>query len=99
MKIYAQPDMEDVTLEAVMHALSDPCRLKIIRTLMNEEELACNQLPTNVAKATLSHHMDVLRNAGLISTRMQGAKGLSTVRAEEFVARFPGILDLVKRGD
>jgi DNA-binding transcriptional ArsR family regulator len=50
-----------------------------------------------VAKATLSHHMDALRAAGLIETRVVGAKCLSAVRRAEMNKQFPGVLALVGR--
>lgn len=78
-----------------MHALSDPCRVAIVRALLEQSDLACNELPVQVAKATLSHHMDVLREAGLIETKVVGAKCLSSVRREEVENHFPGVLALV----
>ena len=97
MKAYDHPDLSEVPLEMVMHALSDPCRVAIVRALLTKPELACNELPVEVAKATLSHHMDVLRVAGLIETRVVGAKCLSSVRRVEMNKRFPGVLALVER--
>jgi DNA-binding transcriptional ArsR family regulator len=97
MKAYEHPDLSSVPLEAVMHALSDPCRVAIVRSLLEQPELACNELPVDVAKATLSHHMDVLRAAGLIETRVVGAKCLSSVRRAEVDRLFPGVLALVRQ--
>ena len=97
MKVYDHPDLAKVSLETVMHALSDPCRVVIVRALLHRPELACNELPVKVAKATLSHHMDVLRAAGLIETRVVGAKCLSSVRRAAVDKHFPGVLTLVGR--
>ena len=97
MKAYDHPDISKVPLEMVMHALSDPCRVAIVRALLGQSELACNELPVDVAKATLSHHMDSLRAAGLIETRVVGAKCLSSVRRAEMNKQFPGVLALVGR--
>lgn len=97
MKAYDHPALSKVPLEMVMHALSDPCRVAIVRALLSQSELACNELPVDVAKATLSHHMDVLREAGLIETRVVGAKCLSSVRRAEVNKQFPGVLALVGR--
>jgi len=95
MKTYDHPNLSKVPLEMVMHALSDPCRVVIVRALLARPELACNELPVDVAKATLSHHMDVLRTAGLIETHVVGAKCLSSVRRVEMNRQFPGVLALV----
>lgn len=97
MKAYDHPELSKLPLEMVMHALSDPCRVAIVRALLSKTELACNELPVDVAKATLSHHMEVLRAAGLIETRVVGAKCLSSVRRAEVNKQFPGILALVRR--
>lgn len=97
MKTYAHPKITQVPLETVMQALSDPCRVAIVRTLLNQPGLACNELPVDVAKATLSHHMDVLRESGLIETQVVGAKCLSSVRKAEVEKKFPGVLALVAR--
>lgn len=97
MKAYDHPDLSKVPLETVMHALSDPCRVAIVRALLTRSDLACNELPVDVAKATLSHHMDVLRAAGLIETRVDGAKCLSSIRHTEMNKQFPGVLALVSR--
>lgn len=97
MKAYDHPNLSKVPLEMVMQALSDPCRVTIVRALLSQSELACNELPVDVAKATLSHHMDVLRAAGLIETRVVGAKCLSSVRRAGVNKHFPGVLALVGR--
>lgn len=97
MKTYDHPKLSTVPLESVMQALSDPCRVAIVRALLDQPELACNELPVDVAKATLSHHMDVLREAGLIKTHVVGAKCLSSVRKADVEKKFPGVLALVAR--
>jgi DNA-binding transcriptional ArsR family regulator len=96
MKTYEHPDPSKVPLAAAMHALADPCRLQIMRALIDQQELACNELPVDVAKATLSHHIGVLRDAGLIHTRVEGTKCLNSVRKAAIDTQFPGLLDLVK---
>jgi len=96
MKTYEHPDLKEVSLVAAMNALSDPCRLQIIHALIKHQELACNELPVEVAKATLSHHIGVLREAGLIQTRVEGTKCLNSLRESEFEVQFPGLLNLVK---
>lgn len=99
MKVYTHPPIETVSLEAVMQALSDPCRLTIVRALLEAEgrPLACNEVPLRVSKATASHHFEALRNAGVIQTATEGTKCLTSLRAEELEARFPGLLGLVAR--
>lgn len=98
MKAYSHPNIEDLSLVKVMQALSDPCRISIMQALQASHELACNELPVEVAKATLSHHVSVLREAGLITTRVEGTKCLNSIREDTFTRQFPGLLDLLKKG-
>lgn len=95
MKPYTHPDLRDVTLPAVMQALSDPCRIEILRSLMESGELACGDIPLTVSKATVSHHFSVLREAGLVLTRTEGTRCMTSVRRAELDKRFPGLLDLL----
>ena len=97
MKTYSRPALNEVSLAEVMHALSDPCRSKIVDTLIEAEgrALACNEFELNVGKATVSHHFEVLRGAGLIETKVEGTKCLSSLRVEEFEERFPNLLNLL----
>jgi DNA-binding transcriptional ArsR family regulator len=97
MKVYSHPSLSKVTLVGAMQALSDPCRLAIIRTLLRTKshELACNEIPLRISKATRSHHFEVLREAGLIFTRPIGVRCMTSLRISEFNTRFPGLLDLV----
>ena len=99
MKSYEHPDLEGIPLARVMQALSDPCRLSIMRALISNQELACNELPVEVAKATLNHHMSVLREAGSIVTRVEGTRGMNVVREEAFTEYFPGLLSLIENCD
>lgn len=80
-----------------MLALADPSRLKIVRTLMAapEREFSCKEINLGVAKPTVSHHFETLRNAGIIQTRSEGTKRLSSLRTEELNLRFPGLIDLL----
>ena len=96
-KTYQQPNLEEVTLSTAMQALADPCRLAIVRTMLDqpEHEFACNEFDLDLSKATISHHFEVLRDAGLIQTRVDGRKCLSSLRRESLEARFPGLLELV----
>jgi DNA-binding transcriptional ArsR family regulator len=101
MKAYTHPSLESIPLAAVMQALSDPCRVAIVRTLLNKKarELACNEIPLKVSKATRSHHFDVLRDAGVIFTRCQGTRCMTSLRRKELNKRFPALLKLVSVGD
>lgn len=56
-----------------MKALSDPNRLKIIDILSCGERCACDILEHfNFTQPTLSHHMKVLIDCGIIESRKEG---------------------------
>ena len=55
----------------------------------------CGALETSVSKSTLSHHLKVLREAGVIRQRQEGTARRNTLRSEDLEARFPGLLDTV----
>jgi DNA-binding transcriptional ArsR family regulator len=89
------PSRDQLDLTAVMHALSDPARRMVVRTLAAEGEGACGGFPLGVTKATASHHFKVLREAGITMTRIEGAHRYLTLRRDDLDARFPGLLDAV----
>ena len=91
------PAVDEIELTAVMHALSDPARLQVVRTLAIETERTCGTFDLGVTKATASHHFKVLREAGVLAQRQVGTSRLNTLRREDLDARFPGLLDTVLR--
>src|SRR5579863_3314473 len=101
MTRFVHPAKEDITLEGVLGALSDPMRLKIFRKLLERREgsLSCSGAAPceEMAKSTLSHHFRVLRDAGLIRTTKQGVENLNRVRLDEVNQRFPGLLKTVMK--
>jgi DNA-binding transcriptional ArsR family regulator len=90
-----QPDLGVIELADVLHALSDPARLEIVRTLAVECERQCGSFDLGLTKATRSHHFKVLRQAGVTHTRVEGTARYVTLRRDELDARFPGLLDAV----
>jgi DNA-binding transcriptional ArsR family regulator len=91
------PRPADLRLESVLHALSDPVRLLIVRTLAESpgSERACGTFGLPVGKSTASHHFRTLREAGVIHQRDQGRHRLTQLRREDLDARFPGLLDSI----
>jgi DNA-binding transcriptional ArsR family regulator len=97
MKAYVHPAMREVSLPMVMQALSDPCRLAIVRELLQAKgrALACHEIQLDICKATRSHHFEVLRAAGLIHTETEGTRCLTSLRRKELDQHFPGLLKLI----
>lgn len=91
----AVPPIEDVDVASVLAALADPVRLEIVRRLADRAESTCTALALPQSPATLSHHMRVLRQAGIVATRVEGTARPSRLRRAELERRFPGLLDAV----
>ena len=91
-----QPARSEIELAAVLHALSDPVRLRIVAALaVAGEEPSCGSFDLPVTKSTCTHHFKVLREAGVIQQRQRGTARLNALRREDLDARFPGLLDSV----
>lgn len=102
-KAHTHPDVDDVELVAVLSALAEPTRLRIVRMLAacegadgtTENERAWGDLDLPIAQSTLSHHLRILREAGLLRNRAEGTRCFVSLRTDEIDARFPGLLQTV----
>ena len=93
----SQPAIEHVTLTAVLHALSDATRLELVRRLGDGAEHPCSGFHGlgGISVPTLSHHLRVLREAGITTTRIDGKHRFIALRADDLEARFPGVISAV----
>ena len=90
------PDKSQLERPDVLHALSDPQRLEIVRRLADSEApCPCGSIELGVAKSTMTHHYRVLREAGVIRQERRGTSKLTELRRQDLDARFPGLLDAV----
>jgi DNA-binding transcriptional ArsR family regulator len=97
MKPLFHPSIKDVTVEGIMHALSDPVRVAIFAHIAGA---SCPQTCSNfvnisdksIPKSTLSQHFKALREAGLIRGERQGVEMHNTSRCAEIDKRFPGLI-------
>ncbi|GHE55629.1 transcriptional regulator [Streptomyces spiralis] len=88
------PAREEIRLESVLHALSDPQRLQIVRELAaGAEELTCSQFDLPVSKSTSTHHFRVLREAGVLRQIYRGTAKMNGLRRDDLDDLFPGLLD------
>jgi DNA-binding transcriptional ArsR family regulator len=90
-----QPPTDELELPTVLHALSDPIRLRLVRDLADNGACNCGAFAVPVAKSTLSHHLKVLREAGVTLTEPAGTQRVVSLRADDLNSRFPGLLDAV----
>jgi DNA-binding transcriptional ArsR family regulator len=89
------PALEAIELAAVLHALSDPMRLRIVAGLAIEDKRTCGSFDLPVTKSTCTHHFRVLREAGVIAQEEVRTSKLTSLRREDLDERFPGLLDAV----
>ena len=95
MRIYSHPSVDELTLERLLYALSDPVRLAIVKKLYEVTEANCSELQGDRPKSSVSHHFRVLRDAGLVRTRCVGTTHMNSLRLDEINSVFPGLLDAI----
>jgi DNA-binding transcriptional ArsR family regulator len=89
-----QPAREEIRVDAVLHALGEPVRLTIVRALAdNPAGISCGELELPVTASTRAHHLKTLREAGVLSTRIEGTRRISTLRRDDLDALYPGLLN------
>jgi DNA-binding transcriptional ArsR family regulator len=91
------PSIEDITVEGILHALSDPVRVAIYADVVAQEcSHNCSMFLTvsdkAIPKSTLSQHFRALREAGLIRGERRGVEMHNTSRCAELEQRFPGLI-------
>jgi DNA-binding transcriptional ArsR family regulator len=97
MRPLFHPALQDVTVEAILHALSDPVRVAIFAEIAGSN---CSHNCSNflnvsektIPKSTLSLHFKALREAGLIRGERRGVEMHNTSRCSEVDQRFPGLI-------
>lgn len=88
------PTREEIRLEGVLHALSDPMRLQIVRELAAVgDELSCSHFDLPVTKSTTTHHFRVLRESGVLQQVYRGTAKMNGLRKDDLDGLFPGLLD------
>jgi DNA-binding transcriptional ArsR family regulator len=97
MRPLFHPSIEDITVEGILHALSDPVRVAIYADIVSQEcSQNCSTFLTvsdkTIPKSTLSQHFRELREAGLIRGERRGVEVHNTSRCMELERRFPGLI-------
>lgn len=97
MRPLFHPAIEEITVESILYALSDPARVAIMTDIVGQE---CPQSCSNfltvrdraIPKSTLSQHFKILRENGLIRSERHGVEMRNSSRCEEIDQRFPGLI-------
>ena len=65
--------MNTLDVAVICKALGDPNRLQIVHMLADGERCGCKLLEAfDITQPTLSHHMKILCDCGLVSARKEG---------------------------
>src|SRR5438128_12310944 len=100
MRPLFHPSIDEVTVEAILHALADPVRVAIYAEIIRSGcSRSCSSLlnvsEKAVPKSTLSQHFKVLREAGLIRSERHGVEMQNSSRCAEIERRFPGLIPAI----
>ena len=94
-----EPAAEDLQLPRVLAALAEPNRLATVQYVARAGESCCSEVIAeaglSMTKSTFSHHLRILREAGVLTKRIQGTKGYTKVRKDDLDRRFPGLIDAI----
>jgi DNA-binding transcriptional ArsR family regulator len=100
MRPLFHPSIDDVTVESILHTLSDPVRAAIYMDIAASD---CPQVCSSflrvsekdIPKSTLSQHFKALRDAGLIRGERRGVEMHNVSRCDEINKRFPGLIPAI----
>ena|SRR6266851_3568614 len=100
MRPLYHPSVDDITVEGILHTLSDPVRVAIYADIVGS---GCSQncstflkvSEKTIPKSTLSEHFKALREAGLIRSERQGVEMQNASRCAEIDGRFPGLIKAI----
>lgn len=69
---------------AIAKALAEPQRFEIFEMVSNAEELSCGDIAARcpISQATVSHHLKVLQDTGLLTLRRQGQRHIFSANAD-----------------
>ena len=96
--------MKRETLIAAIEAAAEPVRLEILRIIAAHGELRAKDiLPAfDITQPTLSHHMSVLEEVGLVSARREGRSVYYSINKKTFLAIndfFQALMEPAKTGE
>lgn len=91
---YSTTAIGDIRLVDVLRALADPVRLDVVR-LLGDGAAHCKgqeEWTFGVKKSTMSHHLRILREAGVTEVTVDGRDHWIRLRTEDLESLFPGLI-------
>jgi len=88
-------DVSDGELIRALKALSDPTRFRMVQEIAEAGELSCGEVAErfDVSQPTISHHLKILVDAGLVVQRSEGKQHYMSVDR----ARLNGLIALLPK--
>lgn len=87
-----------VELVPFFKALGNPTRARIIEFLLGGERCVCEMTgPLDQSQPLVSHHLAMLRDAGLVRMRVEGTRTYYSIDHERFDGSLKDFLDGVER--
>ena len=84
----------------VFKAFSDEKRLAILEMLRNGEKCACQILDDmNIGQSTLSHHMKILTESGVVESRKDGKWTYYSISTEGSQIAYELLLSITKKSN
>jgi ArsR family transcriptional regulator len=73
--------VDDARFVRILKALGDPKRLRMVREIAKAGELSCGQIGErfHLSQPTISHHLKVLNDAGILQVREAGQHRFVTI--------------------
>jgi ArsR family transcriptional regulator len=92
--------MERSEVEKVSKALADQTRLRIFEAISASDHMTCGEIVSvrGVTPATVSHHLKILSEAGLIACRREG-QFVYSAAVPETIAAYTRALAKIARGN
>jgi DNA-binding transcriptional ArsR family regulator len=100
MRPLYHPHPDEITVQGVLYALSDPVRVQIFLDLLSADctkncATFVNIAATPLPKSTLSQHFKMLREAGLIRSERKGVELQNRVRCEDLAKKFGAMIKAI----
>jgi ArsR family transcriptional regulator len=77
----SKPEVSDRELIRALKALADPTRFRMVQEIAQAGELSCGEVAArfDVSQPTISHHLKILLDAGLLLQRTEGKHHYTSV--------------------
>jgi predicted transcriptional regulator len=100
MRPLYHPAPEEISVQGIVHALADPVWARIMMQLMGTDQCQnCTAFLTvcgpPLPKSTLSKHLVVLREAGLIRSMRRGVELYNQTRCADLTPRFGNLINAI----